>query len=176
MNGDFVPRDYIASYHEREMDLALRLADQTQQRAQAIASTLTIVISVIGVFLAAKPSFLREFSDPVLRLAAYGSVGLLIISLGVSLAVAMPRNIALTDPQWFVDVYKQRATYMPLDSVEATDFVSTQQLLDDTYAEAYNTLLKSNRFRGLLLVVSGVLLIGGLWLGVYVAIRLSQHH
>lgn len=168
-------RDTVATYLEREMELALRLADQTQQRAQAIASTLTLVISVVSVVLAVRPSVFARLNNGATEATALLSIGLLLVSLGLSLSVAVPKPIRLTHPTWYAEVLEKDIAYRPMGQQNIPAMMSVIQRLDHTYVAAYDRILRSNRFRGVTLSSALVSLGLGLLIGVYTALRLSGH-
>jgi len=166
-------RDALFEFAEREMELALRLSDQTQQRAQTVASTLTLVISVVSVLIAARPTVFANLHNGVTKGLAIVSLALLILSLLLSLSVAFPKKIRLTHPDWFKMILEDRAAYLEADSTHDSALHQVMQRLDRTYADAYSTIMRSNRFRGAVLAISLIVLTLGLVCGVLASLRIS---
>lgn len=99
---------------------------------------------------------------------------MLLSSLLLSLAVSLPRNVRMTNPNWYLKSYRTRGLYGPLETDAKLELVRIEQGIDEAYTEIYRQVLESNRRRGQFLFAAVWLLFGGILLAVYTALRVAH--
>lgn len=145
----------------RETDLAMDFAQQLQARSQVVASTLTLVVTVIGVVLGANSSFLVAIQRENLVPHAVTILALLGLALVLSLGAAYPTALRFTSPSWYRDMLERDAIAIEVPAGEGREILTPlRRPLDETEVALFEAALSANRWRGRLLAGSLIAIMG----------------
>lgn len=169
-------RDALIEQVHREIGLALQLAGQLQIRAQVIASTVTLLLSLAGILVASESPVFDQLTAADLRGAGLWILALAGGCLILSLFAAIPRQLPFTDPTWITETLRGDPAYRPILDEDRESFIRVLRRVDETTVQQLHGLLKANRRRGNLLLIS-LLLLGALailvaWVSVHLIVRL----
>ena len=145
-------RDEILEQVQREFSTAMVLADQLQTRAQMLAASLGLVLTLGGVVVAASPHVadaVRRAHGEAFVVVAASSVA---ISMILCLVIIAPSRLRFSHPEWVREVLADDLAHEAV--ADAALLLPLRRELDATTIELFERMLRAGRRKGTLLLLA----------------------
>jgi hypothetical protein len=152
---DILPRSLLLDHVRRQTDLTLQLGSQLQTRAEIITGTISILLTIAGVLIAAESPIFERLDDHGYEGHASATFILLLVSLAFAIVAAVPRKMVLTKASWLRAVALDDEVLVPMTPEEVIDLMAPViHRLDGAEIDAFDKLRSSTSLRGYLLYAS----------------------
>lgn len=152
MAGDILPRSLLLDHVRRQTDLALQLGNQLQTRAEIITGTISILLTIAGVLIAAGSPIFERIDDHGYAGHASAAFILLLVSLAFAIVAAVPRKLELTKASWLRSVALDDEVLVAMNPKEVIDLMAPViHRLDGAEIDVFDKLRSSTSLRGHLL-------------------------